>query len=404
MRNEGKLIFAKMMRKAIWKWIEEYPKQFIEVCASDSHLLSGSEVLFDMCSATADNSRKRAVLWPLQTILLVLSPEFLMQAFLDTAPVQNRRTGFLNLLKKTLQGTRNADIAAVCYVDLCKAATYVPPHTESVLRSLATDVEIDLKDKVWSFKKNASSDSLMSALGYNIDRYTLATDFLLSSLRLYPEKTISELIPSCIQENVPILFKLAFVKSCLILVQDEKPLSWNPTISSMYDGLCPQLRKLFLQTIQLDLSSTPTSKKKDTYSNHNNRVELLLDMLKLFRLDTKLTLLGDYSTRVEQNSAFMLGLMNLFQHPVPRIKQGAIDLLVKLHQSEDIVEWGPAENLICNFWRVSSPVILNLAQRLLDNKSNGEVLSGLLQLLNRLLTSRNVFLRNKQVYTQSNLY
>lgn len=236
----------------------------------------------------------------------------------------------------------------------------------------------------------------MSALGYNIDHYTLAADFLISSLRLNPEKAINEIVPSCVQENVPILFKLAFVKSCLILVQDEKPLSWNPTISSMYTGLCPQLRKLFLQTVHLDLNSTPTSKKRDTYSNHNNRIELLLDMLRLFRLDSKLALGGEIP-RVEQNSAFMVGLMTLFQHPVPRIKQGALDLLVKLHQTEDIVEWGPEEKIIYNFWKISSPVILNLAQKLLDNKSNGDALSGLLQLLNRLLTSRNAFLKEKQV-------
>ncbi|KAL7332161.1 hypothetical protein PS15p_204242 [Mucor circinelloides] len=396
MRQEGKLLFSKMMRKAIWKWIEEYPSQFAQVCASDARLLSGSEVLFDMCSSTADNSRKKAVLWPLQTILLVLSPEFLMQAFLDTAPIHNRRANFLSLLKKSLQTTRNVDIAAVCYVDLSKAATYVPPNNESVLRAIAADIEVDLKDKVWDFTKPPSSESTLAMLGYTIDQQTLTTDFLLSRIRLHPEETLLNIIPSCIEENVPILFKLALVKTCLIITEDENHLAWNPTIASLYNGLCTPLRKLFLQTIHMDLNSSPSSKKKETHSNHNNRVELLLDMLRLYRLDTKLATLGNNGNRVEENSACMVGLATLFQHPVQRIRQGALDLLVKLHQADVIKDWGPPGQLVVNFWKISSPVILNLARQMLETKSNDENLKSLLQLLIRLLKSRNIFLKSNQ--------
>lgn len=91
MKRQGKLLFAKMMRRAIWRWIETYPNQFAEVCTSDNRLLSGSENLFDMCSSNANNPREKAILWPLQTILLVLSQDLLLQAYLDNASSQNRR-------------------------------------------------------------------------------------------------------------------------------------------------------------------------------------------------------------------------------------------------------------------------------------------------------------------------
>lgn len=80
-----------MMRKAIWKWIEANPMEFVELYNSTERLLPGSEVLFDMCSSAADNSKKKAVIWPLQTILLVLSPDLLTQAFLDNPSTLNRR-------------------------------------------------------------------------------------------------------------------------------------------------------------------------------------------------------------------------------------------------------------------------------------------------------------------------
>lgn len=91
MKRQGKLLFAKMMRRAIWRWIETYPNQFAEVCTSDNRLLSGSENLFDMCSSNANNPREKAILWPLQTILLVLSQDLLLQAYLDNSSSQNRR-------------------------------------------------------------------------------------------------------------------------------------------------------------------------------------------------------------------------------------------------------------------------------------------------------------------------
>jgi hypothetical protein len=397
MRQEGKLLFAKLIRKAIWKWIGEYPAQFAEVCASDARLLGGSEMLYDMCSSTADNSRKKAVLWPLQAILLVLSPESLMQAFLDTAPSHHRRANFLSLLRKSLQTTRNVDIAAVCYVDLCKAATYVPPNNDSVLRSIAADVEVDLKEKVWDFSKPPSSESTLAQLGYTIDQQTLTTDFLLSRIRLHPEETLKTIIPSCIDEKVPILFKLALVKTCLVIAEDENNLPWNPTISSMYDGLCTPLRQLFLLTIRLDLTSTPSSKKKETHSNHNNRVELLMDLLRLFRIDSGLAILGNDANRVDQNSAFMVGLATLFQHPAPRIRQESLELLVKMHHAETIVQWGPSETVLANFWKVSSAVLLNLARQMLDTKITDENLKSLIRLLTRLFKMRYIFLRANQV-------
>lgn len=91
MKVQGKLLFAKMVRKAIWKWMETKPNQYGEISATMGRPLSGSELLFDMCNVAADNSRKKSVLWPLQTILLTLSPDLLVQAFLDDRGLQNRR-------------------------------------------------------------------------------------------------------------------------------------------------------------------------------------------------------------------------------------------------------------------------------------------------------------------------
>lgn len=104
MKRQGKLLYSKMIRRAIWRWIETYPYEFEQVCTSDNRLLGGSEILFDMCSSSADTSKKKAIMWPLQTILLSLSPNLLLQAFLDNPSSQNRRVCLF--FKKKEKGKR----------------------------------------------------------------------------------------------------------------------------------------------------------------------------------------------------------------------------------------------------------------------------------------------------------
>ncbi|KAI8363872.1 hypothetical protein EDC96DRAFT_558843 [Choanephora cucurbitarum] len=404
MRHEGKLLFSKMIRRAIWKWIEELPMEYAEVCAGVGRSLSGSEVLFDMCNSTADNPRKRAILWPLQTILLSLSPELLMQAFLDTAPTHNRRANFLSLLRKSLQTTRNVDIAAVCYVDLCKAATFVPPDNDSVLRSIAADVQAELKDKVWDFTRSSNSDSTLNMSGYTIDQQKLTTDFLLSRLRLRPEDTLKNIIPSCVHSKVHIRFKMALVKVCLIIAQDENNLAWNPTISSMYNGLCTPLRTLFFQAVNNELTNGVISKRKDTSAAYLNRAELLLDMLELFHLEPSLALLGDDDDRLDQNIAFMSALASLIQHPIQRIRQDSLDLLLKMHHVDIIPHWGPGDNYVYNFGKVGAPVVLNISKQILDARSNEDYHKTLLQFAVTLFKARYAFLKSKKEILPNSVY
>lgn len=331
----------------------------------------------------------------------------------------------------------------MCYVDLCKAATYVPPVEESVLRHIAADIDDDLQEKVWDLLRHNNTTTseqaaaAASSLGYTINQQTLVTDYLLARLRLDPKETLRNLVPSCLGENVPIIFKAALVKACLAITRDTNRLPWNPSISSMYSSLCTPLRKLFVQTLNAELGGgaskdinnggptvvkktsmaggydglsattssrmtsttmTTTAARKDNYYSSGQQTELLQDMLKLFKADPLLALLGNDSDSVEDNAAIMTGMANLFQHPDHGIRQLASECLAKLHQSVNIQQWGPNKlRMMVNFWRISSQVVFVLAKQILDNKQGEEGLRSLLNLLMKLLSARNDFLSHHQV-------
>ncbi|RCI07246.1 Ras GTPase activating protein ira2 [Rhizopus stolonifer] len=398
MKLPAKLLFSRLMKRAIWRWIECYPSEFAQVFTT-AQPLTDSELLFDVCNSTADSSKKRAILWPLQTILLILSTESLKQAFLGQS--SNRRFGFLNLLRKSLQATKYIDLIVVCYVDICKAATYVPPDEESILRTMAEEVEKDLTSKIWDFTKLVNAGSSMSVLGYTIDQKTLATDFLLSRIRLDKEDAIKTLVPPCININAPIVVKIALVKSCLAILLEENHLPWNPTLESLYSGLCQPLRMLLLQTIQLE---TDIRKKENTISNHTNRVELLVDILRLYRADPFFAISGEGS-RVEENGLLMSGLASLLTYPVQVVRQAAAELLVKLHRIEYASHWTQNPNDMNEFWKVSSPAIIVISQSMMDTSLSGKMQKFMLDTMIKLLKTRTAFLKQKQnMFTRESAY
>lgn len=205
-----------------------------------------------------------------------------------------------------MHSTRTQEIAAICYVDLCKAATFIAPEEDSILRHIAADVEDVLKEKVWDFSRSSAVDTLSSSLGYTISHQALVTDYFLASLRLDPKKTLSSLVPTLLEEDVPIVFKQAFINACLSVTLEEKTLPWNPTINSMYDSICTPLRRIFIQTVKAELSSSISlvpKKVNGVISNAEKKLNqqqvatLLQSMLKLFRLDPLSALLVRLCTR-----------------------------------------------------------------------------------------------------------
>jgi neurofibromin 1 len=237
---------------------------------------------------------------------------------------------------------------------------------------------------VWDFEKLAFTDN------YNIDQQALLTDFLLYRFRLYSKDTLENLIPSCVEENVPIVFKSAFIKACLALAQNEHPLPWDVPLTSMYSQLGPLIQKVFLQTIQIDMEKP--SRKDYTYSTHSSRVDLLHDALLLFRTNCAIGLLHPDLT--DFNATLMVGLATLYQHPNQTVRQAAGDLLIKMHKSDTIALWGPT---LFHFWKISSQAVFVLARQILENKSNEQNIKSILRLLHQILKTRNKYIKSAQV-------
>lgn len=198
------------------------------------------------------------------------------------------------------------ELAAICYVDLCRAATYVQKDDSTSIRQFVPDVENELIEKLFDKHRHADLEALSSSLGIYIDHRSLLADCIVAMYRFDTEKTVKSLIPSCFDKGAPTIFKMSVVKAALAIASEETKLPWIQPTCTLYEPLCSRIRELFLEFFSKDtrekVDYSNTSVRKSTQSTLDKRMikpksaaqerfELILDVLKLYQADPKFAIL-----------------------------------------------------------------------------------------------------------------
>ncbi|CAG8574310.1 8733_t:CDS:10, partial [Diversispora eburnea] len=381
-----------VLRKAIWNWIEVFPSEFVTLCQSQRRLEGGPEILFDICFGLADNNRKKLVFWPLQTMLLILCPDILLSASIsEKAPnlTNNKKVIFLDSLKSSLKRNKLADIAAVCYVDICKASTYVSKNETSALRMIVPEIENDLQERLFDPSRPFLNEQ-------QID-HRLMTDCLTALFRLNTN-ILRSLIPVCLADTSPNTFKLVLVKSCYAIASEETKFPWNPQLSLIYPILASPLRKLFHQFISnrdktTDIRRRRLPREKNDELERNEKMEIILNILKLYKIVPFLAL----TVRMGKEIHDVIYDMTLCVNDCnSAIRKTAAETLLELHKMDLIEQWGPPEMKMERFWLFSSKVMVAIARQILDFKEGEEGTKYLLDLLLQLFVRRNEFLKSNE--------
>ncbi|KAI8061724.1 hypothetical protein BC940DRAFT_262450 [Gongronella butleri] len=397
MKSEGKVQFALYLHKAIWRWIDTYPAEFNSICTSETRVLSGSEILFDLCSSSADTLRKKASFWPLQTVLLILAPDLLLQAaFFDEPSSKNRRANFLSMLRQSLTSPRTAEAAVLCYVDLCKAAACVPPTDESVLRHIATDIENELHEKIWTLAQLTATDTLIP------DQQRFLMEYLLIRLRLNSTDGVRHYINTLLDDMTPTSIKHALVKTCLTLAKESTSLPWHPDLSVVYPHVTLYLCKLFIDTTMVEMqtrylldgssSSGARYRSMSAPIKSYEPAQVLLDLLELFKLSPPVIMTSQEEDGVEVIATVLVNMAALCQHRSTYMQQAASDCLIRLHQLDSASTWSPDAALPVSFWKISSRAVVTLARQALDPKQAEDTVNDQFVILSSLFEARNVFL------------
>ncbi|KAK2173204.1 hypothetical protein NP493_892g01057 [Ridgeia piscesae] len=408
------LVLATSLEKVIWNWMDNYPDEFTGL----DELADCCDKLFEQFNSFADSAKRKAAVWPLEMMLLVLCPKILEEITnADTgAPCSSqhiKKKLFIDELKKAITSHHGmskqlTEGAAVTCVKLCKASTYINiTDRTNVLFVLVQSVVQDLKNLLFNPNKLFTRSSSVSQ---DVD---LMIDCFLSCFRITPHNT--ELLKVCINTQSPPTFHFVLV-NVLYRIITQSRLSWWPNIEIMY-GKSADLRNLFTETLNKvtqmthmplrNAQASLTLREKVTRLNFKEKSSddtpsykyLLLWIVRLVHADPIVMLHnpGKAGHEIQSSSLELINGLVLLVHQqtMPDLAQEAMEALLCLHQPEIIELWNP-EAPIKTFWDFSSQVLFSISQKLIQHQILNY--TEILKWLREILICQNNFLRKHKDY------
>lgn len=413
LKKSAHLILLNSLEKALWNWIEYHAQEFAELQRNPNEELSKScETVFDILDSYAENKKSRSAVWPLQIMLLILSPKILEEIVnadsgAPCSPRHIKKKHFMDGIKRGLtthaSSKQVTESAAIACVKLCKASTYINiADSSNVTFQLVQTVINDLKALLFNPAKPFSRGQ-----GYNNQDIDLMIDCWVSCFRIKPHN--NEALKVCLSLTSPPAYHYVIVSSLLKIVTQAR-LPWWPQIDLVY-ARSGDLRALFTDTLnkatQGYIAHTPlrmitslTLKSKDA-QNRLTRVDegpahrsLLLLMVRLIHADPMLLLnsLGKNGIEIHSSTLELInGLVSLVHQPtMPDVAQEAMEALLALHSPDKIEAWNPQATLN-TFWDVSSQVLYSISQKLTQHQIANY--TDVLKWLREILICRNTFLQ-----------
>jgi neurofibromin 1 len=287
LRKSSQNALAAILPEAIHRWIDSHPKDFVQLHSSQQRLEGGADILFDFAGALTESTKRRAVIWPLQTALVLLLPEVFVQADMNGSQRGNslaKKIVFLNNLRQALRQPRSADIAASCLITICRAGSLFAGDSDNALLSFALDIQNDMREEI--FKKPPHS---ISAPDESMDRDVLIKAFV-SLARLSVDSVVEHLIPVCLDKTSPMSFKITVFAGAAVLASQANAEQYT----ALFEAIAPDLGDYLhgISSMRKAASGVPFSggtatdnmRHKNISTDSIGSIELLYQLLELLKI------------------------------------------------------------------------------------------------------------------------
>ncbi|KAI8064150.1 hypothetical protein BC940DRAFT_357286 [Gongronella butleri] len=435
-------VIAAYLRRGIWNWFEGYSAEAETLHVENKRMGGNPELLFDMCNSLCTSTRKKAYFWPLQVMLLLLCPDILTNVTMQTSAMSVPKKGqFLNSLKQAILGDRIAEVAVVCYTDICMVAAKLPRDEGTAVWSILPDVILDMETWIFDSKKPFAHSAELLNSGVQLDDRLLLTraDAALSEVSdTYAREST---IRFYINDDAPLVAKACKLKSGAFLSIPDA--SNRSSMTGMKSLVAEKTRQLFIKLTKMHcerVSATqsthdpfpkhmaPTSLPGSTSSSPSGHVQahhhkpfsrnkhfrrissaivhtintpstididhVLVDLLQIIRVQPQTILdAGSGANVAGEVYQVILCILKLLKDPAHALADNAATCLVRLHQPDAIMCWDSSNQYVYTFWKVSSQIIFTLAKQILNFRpDNGIGLKQLLNVLKNIVASGVSFL------------
>ncbi|KAH9893762.1 hypothetical protein F4778DRAFT_772513 [Xylariomycetidae sp. FL2044] len=200
----------------IARWIDRYPEQFVKLHNQHKKLEGGPDTLFDMTLTIVDSGKRRPILYPLQTALLMLIPDvFEVASNLRDAKSGSmaKKVAFLEGLRKGLRNKN--ETSAFCLIMLLRFARHFDDDGDATIVGYAMDVQDEVRDAVFR-RYHPNGDNILF-------EQDLTTAALIALMHLNFESYVETLTQSCLSPSSPQTMKVAIVQACSYFARQPNP-------------------------------------------------------------------------------------------------------------------------------------------------------------------------------------
>ncbi|KAK2723883.1 hypothetical protein QYM36_002292, partial [Artemia franciscana] len=251
LRKHVHLTLMFSLEKAIWNWMDTYPQEFADLQKTPNEdLAKCCDSLFDLLDSFAESNKRKAAVWPLQIMLLVISPKVLEEVInadqgAPCSPKHTKKKSFIDSVKKALNPHTSSrqltEAAAVTCVKLCKMSTYINNlDSNNVVFSLVQNVIQELKSLCFSPLKPFTRGQ-----SFGSQDIELTIDCFVSCFRINPHN--NEALKICLNPNSHLNFHFVLISSLYRIVTQPR-LHWWPQIEIVYNK-SGELRAMFTDTL-----------------------------------------------------------------------------------------------------------------------------------------------------------
>ncbi|KAI5802565.1 hypothetical protein FPQ18DRAFT_365113 [Pyronema domesticum] len=413
LRKSSQNALAAILPEAIHRWIDSHPKDFVDLHTSQQRIEGGADVLFDFAGSLTESTKRRAVIWPLQTALVLLLPEVFVQADMSGSQRGSslaKKIVFLNNLRQALRQPKSADIAASCLITICRAGSLFAGESDNALLSFALDIQNDMREEI--FKKPPHN---MPAPEEVMDRDVLIKAFV-SLARLSVESVVEHLIPVCLDKTAPMSFKITVFAGAAVLASQANAEQYT----ALFEAIAPDLGEYLhgISSMRKAVSSVPFTGGSGTDSmRHKNistdsigSIELLYQLLELLKIRPLLLYenidfrSGDWSQLADKS---INSILTLICDDDEFVRNSTVTFARRLLSPETFQTATKDQgtllqqdhNLLPFFWTGTSAIVAMLSKKLLDFDFRDPSLKNMLELVHGYLDTRVNIIQSRKDFT-----
>ncbi|KAI0329579.1 hypothetical protein GY45DRAFT_1324865 [Cubamyces sp. BRFM 1775] len=300
LKKDAQVPVSIALRTAVWNWIELCPDEFNDALRSHRRLEGAPERVFDLLYDLQESTRDKGGAWPTLAVLLSISHERMKNAF-ETSAIGAHKSSYRKdrnftelLLRNMPYGSKYYEVAVVCAIDICRAASRVQPPedgTEIPLISTAMDIAHELKISLMKWTK----DRPFWECPDEID-VAMIGDALAAFYRFLPEEESIPIFLQCLEPERSEAVKICVVKACLALIVDGWKLPGQRPLERLKDALKRRLNAIFFSVY---------TRRSETDANGSSRKSAIRPKAKRYTSET-----------LPDRDLFILGLLTLWRSDI----------------------------------------------------------------------------------------